>query len=226
MMAGISTALFDVDGTLVDSNYLHTIAWWEAFGQAGYDVPTAAIHRAVGMGSDKLLDALLSADRDKKADDDMRAAHSALYGTFRSRVQPLNGAAELLRACHRQGSRVVLVSSAQPAEFATLRQALDAEDAIDHAVGGADASESKPAPDLVEAALDQVGVQPEQAVFVGDSVWDVRACQRAGVRCIGVRSGGTSGDELRGAGAIAVFDDPADLLDSTAGQLARVTVDG
>lgn len=217
-----STALFDVDGTLVDTNYLHAVAWWEAFGQARHDVPMAAIHRAVGMGSDKLLDALLPADRDDAADDDIRAAHKALYRTFRSRIRPLKGAADLLRACHRQGLRVVLVSSADRPEFEMLRQTLDADDAIDQAVSGADVVASKPAPDLVRVALEQVGADAGQAVFVGDSIWDVRACQTANVPCIGVRSGGTSGGELLEAGAIAVFDGPADLLDSSAGQLSRL----
>jgi HAD superfamily hydrolase (TIGR01509 family) len=221
MTANVTTALFDVDGTLVDSNYLHTVTWWQAFAQAGYGVPMAAIHRAIGMGSDQLLDALLPGSRDTRADSGIRTAHSALYATYWSRLKPLPGAAELLRACRKSGMRVVLASSADPPEFAVLRAALDAENAIDDATSAADVASSKPAPDLVQVALQKAGAQPEQAVFVGDTVWDVMACQRAGVPCIGLRSGGISREELLQAGASAVFAGPADLLESTAGRLAE-----
>jgi HAD superfamily hydrolase (TIGR01509 family) len=213
--------LFDVDGTLVDSNYLHAVTWWQAFAQAGHDVPMAAIHRAIGMGSDQLLDELLPAGRDTHGDAGMRTAHSALYATFWSRLRPLPGAVELLRACRKSGLTVVLASSADPPEFAALRAALDAEDAIDEATSAADVDTSKPAPDLVEVALRKAGTRPEQAVFVGDTVWDVQACQRAGVPCIGLRSGGISTEELRGAGAAAVFGGAAELLESTGGRLAQ-----
>jgi HAD superfamily hydrolase (TIGR01509 family) len=214
-------ALFDVDGTLVDSNYLHAVTWWQAFAQAGHDVPMAAIHRAIGMGSDQLLDALLPGSRDKEADPGIRAAHGALYATYWSRLRPLPRAPELLRACRESGLRVVLASSADPQEFAVLRAVLDAEDAIEEATSAADVDQSKPAPDLVQVALGKAGVAPERAVFVGDTVWDVQACQRAGVLCIGVRSGGISTAELLDAGAAAVFAGPADLLESTGGRLGE-----
>ena len=208
----VTAALFDVDGTLVDTNYLHAVAWWEAFAYAGHDVPMAAIHAVIGMGSDQLLDALLPGDRDRDADDGIRTAHSAMYSAYWSRLRPLPQAAELLRACRKAGLRVVLASSADPQEFEVLRAALDAEDAIDEATSSGDVSTSKPAPDLVQVALDKAGVAPQQAVFVGDTVWDVEACQRAGVPCLGLRSGGISRAELVDAGAVAVFADPADLL--------------
>jgi HAD superfamily hydrolase (TIGR01509 family) len=225
MTAVLTAALFDVDGTLVDSNYLHVAAWSEALAQAGHDLPMAAIHRAMGMGSGKLLDALLPSDRDREADDVIRAAHSALYATYRGRLRPFAKAAELLRACKSAGLRVALASSADPAELTRLRDALDAEDAIDEVVSGSDAEATKPAPDLVQVALDRIGIGPSEAVFVGDTVWDVQACQRAGVRCIGVRSGGISATDLLEAGAVAVYADPADLLESTGGQLATALAD-
>jgi HAD superfamily hydrolase (TIGR01509 family) len=215
-------ALFDVDGTLVDSNYLHAVTWWQAFAQAGHDVPMAAIHRAVGMGSDKLLDALLPADRDTGADAGLRAAHGALYATYWCRLKPLPRAPDLLRACRNAGLAVVLASSADPPEFAALRTALDAEDAIDGATSAGDVDSSKPAPDLVQVALEKAGTPPERAVFVGDTVWDVHACQRAGVACIALRSGGISTGELLDAGAAVVFGGPAELLDATGGRLAEV----
>jgi HAD superfamily hydrolase (TIGR01509 family) len=225
-MTAFAAALFDVDGTLVDSNYLHVTAWSEALAQTGRDVPMAAIHSVMGMGSGELLDALLPADRDRGADDAIKGAHSALVATYRCRLRPLAKAADLLRACKSAGLRVVLASSAEAGELARLRDVLDAEDAIDDVVSGSDAGAAKPAPDVVQAALDRIGIGPSQAVFVGDTVWDVKACQRVGVRCIGVRSGGISANELLDAGAVAVFADPADLLESTAGDLAVAVAKG
>jgi HAD superfamily hydrolase (TIGR01509 family) len=212
MSRSVRAALFDVDGTLVDTNYLHAVTWWEAFDQAGHQVPMADIHRAIGMGSGRLLDALLPADRDKDADAGIRAAHSTLYGTYWTRLRPLPGAADLLRACKRRGLAVVLASSADEPEFRALRAALNAEDAIDAATFSGDVESSKPAPDLVEVALAKAGVPAEQAVFTGDTVWDVQACRKAGVACIGLLSGGISRGELTEAGVAQVYVGPDELL--------------
>ena len=211
MSSTLTAVLFDVDGTLVDSNYLHAVCWWEAFSQAGHDVPMARIHRSIGMGSGQMLDALLPG-RDRDGDTGLRAAHGALYATYWSRQRPLPGAADVLRACQKRGLRVVLASSADAREFAALRAALDADDAVDEATSAADVERSKPAPDLVRVALDKAGVKPDDAVFVGDTVWDVEACGKAGVPCIGVLSGGVSRAELLEAGAAEVYDGPAELL--------------
>lgn len=205
-------AIFDVDGTLVDTNYLHAVCWWEAFRQHGHGVDMADVHRAIGMGSDKLLDHLLPGDRDRGADDDLRAAHRALYAAYWTRLRAFDGAAELLRTCARRGRKVVLASSASAPELAVLRAALDADDAIADATSSSEAGESKPAPDLVSIALERAGVAPEDAVFVGDTVWDVRACRNAGVPCVTVLTGGVGAEELREAGAVAVYEGPADLL--------------
>ncbi len=215
----VQAVLFDMDGTLVDSNYLHAVTWWEAFAQGGHDVPMAPIHRAIGMGSDQLLDALLPADRDRNADRSLSSAEAALYSVYWSRLRPLPGAAALLRACRKHGLRVVLASSANPRELAVLRAALDADDAIDEATSAGDADRSKPAPDLVGVALERAGVEPGHAVFVGDSVWDAQASQRAGVACVGVLTGGTSESVLLDAGAIRVYASPEDLLHSFPGSL-------
>jgi HAD superfamily hydrolase (TIGR01509 family) len=206
--------LFDVDGTLVDTTYLHAVAWWEAFAQAGHDVPMAWIHRAIGMGSDQLLDVLLPAERDTSSDAAISAAHGALYSVYWSRLRPLPGAADLLRACHQHGLRVVLASSADPAELDVLMAALDADGAVDEATSAGDVDQSKPAPDLVQVALDKVGLRPAEAMFVGDAVWDAQACQRAGVPCVGVLSGGISQAELLEAGAVRVYRDAAEILAS------------
>lgn len=203
--------LFDVDGTLVDTTYLHAVCWWEALRQAGRTVPTARIHRAVGMGSDKLLDHLLGPGHDPGTADRARAAHQALYTAYWERLRPLPGAADLLRACADRGLRVVLASSAEPEELATLRRALDADDVIHTATSAGDADRSKPDPDILATALDSAGLTADRAVMVGDSVWDVAAADRAGMPCVGVTCGGTSAAELREAGAVEVYDDPAAL---------------
>jgi HAD superfamily hydrolase (TIGR01509 family) len=204
--------IFDVDGTLVDTNYLHAVCWWEAFRQYGHGVDMAAVHRAIGMGSDKLLDQLLPDDRDRSADDDIRAAHRSLYGEYWPRLRAFPGAADLLRACASRGMTVVLASSAAERELKALRAVLDADDAITAATSSSEAGESKPAPDLVSIALERAGVPAERAVFVGDTVWDVHACRNAGIPCVGVLTGGVGAEELRAAGAVAVYDGARDLL--------------
>jgi HAD superfamily hydrolase (TIGR01509 family) len=219
MSESVTAVLFDVDGTLVDSNYLHAVTWWEAFSQAGYDVAMADIHRAIGMGSDQMLDKLLPSDRDTGQDDSLRTAHSALYSAYWARLRPLRRAADLLRACKKHGLTVVLASSADEPEFNALRAALDAEDAIDAATFSGDVERSKPAPDLVQVALDKAGVSADEAVFVGDTVWDVHAARKAGVRCVCLLSGGISRGELADAGANDVYDSPADLLSHFPGTL-------
>jgi HAD superfamily hydrolase (TIGR01509 family) len=221
MTATLKAVLFDVDGTLVDTNYLHTVAWWEAFGQAGHDVPMVSIHRAIGMGSDRMLDELLPARRDASADSAIKASHSALYSVYWSRLRPLPGAVELLRACHSRGLRVVLASSADPDELKALRAVLDADDSIDAATSSGDAEASKPAPDLVQVALGQARAEPGESVFVGDSVWDVHAAKQAGVPCLGLLTGGTSRAELVEAGAVAVYDGPGDLAEGFPARLER-----
>jgi HAD superfamily hydrolase (TIGR01509 family) len=204
--------IFDVDGTLVDTNYLHAVCWWEAFRQYGHGVDMAAVHRAIGMGSDKLLDQLLPDDRDRSADDDIRAAHRSLYGVYWTRLRAFGGAADLLRACAARGMTVVLASSASAQELEALCAALDADDAITASTSASEAGESKPAPDLVAIALERADVPPERAVFVGDAVWDVHACRKAGVPCVAVLTGGVGAEELRSAGAVAVYESAADLL--------------
>jgi HAD superfamily hydrolase (TIGR01509 family) len=215
----VTAVLFDVDGTLVDTNYLHAVTWWQAFAQAGHVVAMTDIHRSIGMGSDQMLDRLLPGDRDRDADADLRTSHSALYAAYWSRLRPLPRAADLLRACRDRGLAVVLASSADEPEFRALRAALDAEDAINAATFAGDVEASKPAPDLVEVALNKAGVPAGQAVFVGDTVWDVQACQKAGVRCVGLLSGGISRDELLTAGAARVYASPAELLANLDGSL-------
>ncbi|MFC4031141.1 HAD family hydrolase [Streptomyces polygonati] len=207
-----TAVLFDVDGTLMDTVYLHTVAWWEALRQYGERAPMSRVHRGVGMGSDHLLDRLLGDDRDHDRDSALSAAHDALYAQFWTRLAPLEGAADLLRACAARGWRVVLASSASERELRVMRDALGADDAIDAVTTADDVDASKPSPDLVARALERAGVPASRAVFVGDAVWDAEAAGRAGVRCVGLLSGGMSREELTGAGAEEVYEGPADLL--------------
>ncbi|MFF7216738.1 HAD family hydrolase [Streptomyces sp. NPDC008238] len=210
-------ALFDMDGTLVDTNYLHAVSWWEAFRQAGHVVSMANIHRCIGMGSDHLLERLLGKDRDRSEDDPISDAHKALYGAYGPALAPVDGAADLLRAVAARGFRVVLATSADGKELAVMRAALDADDVIADATSKDDVSASKPAPDLVTQALDRAGVPADRAVFVGDTVWDIEAAGKAGVPCVAVLSGGISRAELEEAGAAAVYGDPRDMLTSLDG---------
>ena len=204
--------LFDVDGTLIDSTYLHAVSWWEALRQHDRDVPMAMIHRGIGMGSDKLLDHLLGADRDRDADEAMTAAHDVLYGAWWERLRPLPGAPDLVREVAARDLTVVLASSAREPELAQLRRVLGADDVITAATSSADAEQSKPDPGILQAALDESGVDPNRAVYVGDSVWDVQAAAKLGIPCIGLTCGGTSAAELTEAGAVETYEDPAALL--------------
>ncbi|MER6683467.1 HAD family hydrolase [Streptomyces olivaceoviridis] len=205
-------AVFDVDGTLVDTNHLHVVTWWEAFRQAGHDVPMHAVHRAVGLGSADLVAHLLGDDRDRDQDAALSAAHTALYGQYFDRLPALPGAGELLRRLHGDGWTVVLATSASGAELGALRRAIDADDAIAATASADDVREGKPAPEPVQHALELAGVPASRAVFVGDTVWDMRAGSKAGVRCLGVLCGGIPRADLEEAGAEAVYADPADLL--------------
>jgi HAD superfamily hydrolase (TIGR01509 family) len=212
-MAGTAAALFDVDGTLVDSNYQHALAWWEALREYGHTVTLASAHRAVGMGTEQLLDHLIGADRDPCQTELLDAAHQALVARFWPSLTALPGASALIRTCARRGWRTVLATSASARELGVLRQIVDADDALTAVTSADDVDKAKPAPDVVSAALRQVGADPARSVMIGDTVWDVRAARRAGVRCISVMTGGSSRQELHAAGAVEVYEGPSDLLE-------------
>ena len=161
--------LFDVDGTLVDSAYVHTLAWWQAFRQHNHDVPMAAIHWCVGMGGDRLVDRLLPADRDRGADAGILASHAAVFAASWPSLRAFDGAKDLLAQCHAGGLAVALASSARREDLAANRSALGADAFIHAATSSDDARESKPAPDILVAALDAVRVPAGHAVYVGDA---------------------------------------------------------
>ncbi|MET3810247.1 HAD superfamily hydrolase (TIGR01509 family) [Arthrobacter sp. UYEF3] len=212
-----AAVLFDVDGTLVDSSYIHTLAWWQAFRQAGHDVPMASIHRLVGMGGDKILDRLLPGDRDTAADDTIMISHAAVFSTFWPSLRRLDGARELLAQCFDSGLAVALASSARDRDLGMLRTTIGADAYIHAATSSADAKESKPSPDILVAALKAVGVPAGNAVYVGDSVWDIYAAGALDIPAIGLTCGGTSEAELRDAGAAEVYESPRALLNSLGG---------
>jgi HAD superfamily hydrolase (TIGR01509 family) len=209
MDKGIPAVLFDVDGTLVDTNYLHTMAWWRAFRDMGQQLPAARVHRHIGMGSDMLMEALVG-----------RAEWPELEEAHRRRLEELKGeivafpkAAELLRALAAQGVHIVLATSSNEKDVDALVAAIDADDAIGEVTSAGDVEEAKPRPDVFQAAMEKGGCDPDTTVVVGDTVWDVKAAARAGLPCICVLSGGVSRAELEEAGAVAVYDDVAALLD-------------
>ncbi|MET9123338.1 HAD family hydrolase [Streptomyces sp. NPDC004528] len=206
-------AIFDVDGTLVDTNHLHVVTWWEALRQAGHRVPMREIHRAVGLSGGDLIDHLLGDDRDRDGDEQLTAAHHALYATYFDRLPSLDRSADLLRALAARGWEIVLATSAGGAELAALRGAIGADDVIRGAASADDVADGKPAPDPVAQARELAGVPSGQAVFVGDTVWDMAAAVRDGVVPVAVLSGGIPRADLESAGAHAVYRDPGDLLE-------------
>ena len=199
--------LFDLDGTLIDTNYLHTLAWSRALGDAGEWAAMNAIHRLIGMGGDQLLFELLGHDSPAAA-----AARPRYYAELIGEARPFPGAARLLKTLHHQGVAVVLATSAPNDELAELRKVLDADDAVDTHTSGDDVEHSKPDPEVFTTAMRAGAVDPRRALAVGDSVWDIRAARAAGIGCIAVESGGFSQHELSEAGAISVYRDVNELL--------------
>jgi HAD superfamily hydrolase (TIGR01509 family) len=204
--------LFDVDGTLVDSNYLHVHAWQRAFMTEDVTVEAWRIHRCIGMDGSALVKTL-SDDADDDVRNRLKDAHSRYYQDTASMLTPLPGARELLHRIADLGLQVVLATSAPEDELAMLREVLDCDDIVSAVTSSRDVDTAKPKPDIVHVALGRAGVTADRAVFIGDAVWDAEAARRAGVTCIGVLSGGVSRSELVSAGAVEVFENAAQLLD-------------
>jgi HAD superfamily hydrolase (TIGR01509 family) len=211
-----AAAILDIDGTLVDTNYHHAIAWYRAFRQHEIVLPLWTIHRHIGMGGDKFVGALAGDEVEREHGDDIRAAEKALYFALIEEVQPLPGSRELLEELKRQGRTVVLASSAKADEIDHYLDLLDARELADAWTSSADVEETKPAPDLVQTAMEKIGER--DAVMVGDSTWDCKAAEAAGIETVAVLTGGFSEQELRDAGAAHVFESVEDLrgrLDET-----------
>lgn len=200
--------LFDVDGTLCDTNYLHALAWSRALRDAGEWAPMNAIHRLVGMGGDQLVPRLLGRELPEAA-----AARSRRYRELACDIRAFPRAAEAIREIHRLELAVVLATSAPGDELAALREILDADDAIDGHTSADDVDRSKPDPAVFLTAMSRFSIDPRHALAIGDSVWDVQAARAAGIGCLAVESGGFSQHELSEAGARHVYRDIGELLD-------------
>ena len=207
-----AAVLFDVDGTLVDSNYLHVHAWYRAFREAGVDVEAWRIHRSIGMDGSTLVKSL-SEDADDDTRDRSKDLHSRYYKETTSLLRPLPGARELIKRVDSLGLQVVLATSAPEDELAILREVLACDDLVSAVTSSKDVDTAKPQPDIVDVAMKRAGVNSEHAVFIGDTVWDVEACNRAGVPTLAVLSGGVSRGELENAGAQAVFENTRELCE-------------
>jgi HAD superfamily hydrolase (TIGR01549 family) len=217
-VAHTTAVLLDIDGTLVDSNYFHALAWYRAFRRHGHDVLVSDLHRLVGMGADQLIERLIG-----EGDESLEQAWQEEFADLRDEIIATPGARDLVRALKERGLTTVYATSGQPQDVDALRSVIGADEWIDEAVSSEEVEASKPAPDIFRLALERAGVGAEDAVVVGDTVWDVEAASACGVVCVAVTTGGISEAELRAAGAAAVYASPealrADLDASPIGRL-------
>lgn len=204
-----AAVILDIDGTLVDTNYQHALAWYMAFREHEIFLPVWRIHRHVGMGGDQLVEALAGETVERESGDGLRTAHDVLYLASIQTVSVFDGARELIVDLKDQGRQVVLASSAKAQEADHYLDLLDARGLVDAWTTSDDVEQTKPSPDLVRAALDKLG--SETGVMLGDTPWDVQAAAKLGVSTIAVLTGGFSESELRDAGAIAVFESIGEL---------------
>jgi HAD superfamily hydrolase (TIGR01509 family) len=206
--------LFDVDGTLIDSNDQHARAWVAALAEAGYTIPFERVRPLIGMGGDKVLPELVPGLEEDSPEG--KAIGETRKRVFKEReldtIPPTRGARELLEAVRKRGARVVIATSAKKSELDGLLARGDLGPLVDVAATGDDAEDSKPDPDIIGAALKKAGVAAADAVMVGDTQYDVEAAHRAGVVCVALRCGGNDRGTLREADAL--YDDPANLTHS------------
>ena len=215
----MDTVVIDIDGTLLDSSYHHCVAWSRAFQAYDVSVPVARIHRALGMGGDRLVAHVAGRQVEEAHGDDVRDRWEKEYDAIIEETRLFAGARDLLHACRRRGLRVALASSAIPRHAEHALELLDAGELADGWTTSEDADESKPAPDLLDEALDRV--DGNAAVMIGDAVWDVEAATARGLPTLGLLTGGVGRAELLDAGAVAVYDDPGDLADHLDEALSR-----
>lgn len=217
------TAIFDVDGTLVDTNYQHALAWYRSFRRFDIVLPIWRIHRAIGMGGDQLVPSLTDDRVERAHGDDLRAAWAEEFEPLIDEVRPFDGAHDLLLEVKKRGFQVVLASSGKSDHVEHFLDLVEARDIADAWTTSDDVTASKPAPDLVQTALARVS--GTGGIMIKDSPWDAVAAGDAGVDTVAVRTGGFSVDELHDAGAVRVFDSLRDLIDGLDGTpLARPAV--
>ena len=210
-------AILDIDGTLVDSNYFHVIAWYRALRDHGITVPVWELHRGIGMGGDQMVAKVAGDEVEERLGDAIRETEGKRYQELVDEVQPLPGARPLVVELKDRGHTVVMASSAQPHEVDHYLDLLDARGGlVDSWTTAGDVEKTKPEPDLIQAAVEKAG--GGDAVLIGDSIWDVESAKNAGVDTYAVLTGGFSEQELLDAGAKAVFHSMTDLherLDET-----------
>ena len=208
MLQGV---IFDIDGTLVDSNDAHAQSWVDTFAEAGYGVPFNVVRPLIGMGADKLLPKTIGVKHDSEEGKKLLARRSEIFQEkYLPRLKPLPGSRTLVLRVRAEGLKPIVATSAKDAELEGLLQAAGVNDLMEEKATSSDAKRSKPDPDIVEAAIEESGIDKENLIMIGDTPYDVEAATRAGVKCIAFRSGGWSDDKLNGA--IAIYDGPADLL--------------
>jgi len=212
-------AIVDIDGTLVDTNYQHTIAWGRAFADHGVDVPLWRVHRHNGMGGDQLVGAVAGDDVEARLGDQIRESEGQHYGELIDEVTLLPGARDLLLGLQQRGHHVVLASSAKLEEVEHYVDLLDARELVDAWTSSADVDRTKPHPDLIATAAERLP-ESTRLVVIGDTTWDAAAAGKAGLPAIGLLSGGFGADELRDAGCRAVYADAAELAASLDAALA------
>lgn len=215
--SNVRAVLFDLDGTLVDSNYLHVTAWWEAFRETGHEVSCYDIHRALGLPSADLVQQLLG-----RPDDAVVEQHDARWERRRSTVLAFHGASQLVWACAERDLRVVWATSGSEADIEAYQQLLDVDDAVHAILGSADIEAGKPDPEVIRKGAAAAGVDPAQAVVVGDTTYDVRAAKAAGALAVGLLAGGIGRAELSDAGADLVLGNAQELLTSLDDVLAQL----
>jgi HAD superfamily hydrolase (TIGR01549 family) len=201
------TVILDLDGTLVDTVYQHVLAWRSAFLNVGVDLPAWRIHRAIGIGGDRLVAELAGRAVENAVGDEVRQLHAMRFEDLLPHVTPTEGASELLETLRRRGLKVVVASSGESAVTERLLSMLGAAESLHAWVAGDQAENSKPAADLLHLAMEKVS--GEAALVIGDTTWDVESARKADYPCITVLTGGVSGAELREAGAVAVRESPA-----------------
>jgi HAD superfamily hydrolase (TIGR01549 family) len=204
-------AILDIDGTLVDTNYQHAIAWYRAFRANELTLPIWRIHRHIGMGGDQLVAALAGDEFEDEHGDEVREAEKDRYMELIDEVEPMDGARDLIEVLHREEAPVVLASSAKKEEVDHYLDLLEARELVDGWTTSADVEATKPEPDLVQAALEKADTK--DGLMVGDTTWDVEAAKKAGVETLAVLTGGFSVAELKDAGAVAVFESVRELCE-------------
>ncbi len=212
MIRPLRSLILDIDGTLMDTNYLHVEAWAAAFEAVGYSIPRAEIHKQIGKSGEKMVAEFVAGESERKRAD---ALHTEAYKKIQEKGRPLPGARELIATLAQRGVQVWFATSAKPEELKHHLRALDADGKLAGVVSSGDVEEGKPEPDIFELALEKSGAAKDESIVLGDTVWDVEAARRCGLRSAGVLTGGAySRRELLDAGAVAVYRDCAEALAS------------